>query len=592
MIVRVVLLVLVGLLLAAGPAAASGLGPNVIVFDPGMPTAQIHAVVDPITAQQRSDQFGTGRYALLFKPGTYGIAGRPAALQVGYYTEVAGLGASPEDVVINGTIDVLQPVLRPRRLHGAGQLLALDVQPDDQRRRQGRLPDGRVLGGVAGRADAARAGQRRPMTLMDYCSAPVVRLRRLHRRLAVHRPTVINGSQQQFLVRNSSLDGWSNGVWNQVFAGVAGAPAQTFPERPGPYTTLATTPRSREKPFLLRRREAALQRLSSPPCSATPPGTTWADGRTPGDRSRSATSSSPSPATASRDQPRAAARQEPAVHARASTTSTAPIRVKRPRTVVLGLGMATLTAQRGASPMRSPTCRASTISGLLFDAGPVNSPVLLQVGAARHGERTRATRPPLHDVFFRIGGAARRQGHGRASRSTPTTRSSTTSGPGAPTTARASAGRSTPPTPAWSSTATTSSPPACSSSTTRSYEVIWNGERGEDDLLPERDALRPAEPGRVAARRHARLGRLQGAPTRCADPRGLGPRAATASSTWTRRSTPATRSRCRCAPGVRLHDILTLSINDHGTIDHVVNDYGPPTSSNTTTSNVTEYPPG
>ena len=50
--------------------------------------------------------------------------------------------------------------------------------------------------------------------------------------------------------------------------------------------------------------------------------------------------------------------------------------------------------------------RASTSPGCMFDAGPVNSPALLEVGHA--GMRTRATRPTrpsLHDVFFRIGGA-------------------------------------------------------------------------------------------------------------------------------------------------------------------------------------------
>ena len=45
-------------------------------------------------------------------------------------------------------------------------------------------------------------------------------------------------------------------------------------------------------------------------------------------------------------------------------------------------------------------------------------------------------------------------------------------------------------------------------------------------------------------------------------------------------------------PGVRLHDILTLSITNHGTIDHVVNDFGAPTPPDTTRSTVTEYPPG
>ena len=43
-------------------------------------------------------------------------------------------------------------------------------------------------------------------------------------------------------------------------------------------------------------------------------------------------------------------------------------------------------------------------------------------------------------------------------------------------------------------------------------------------------------------------------------------------------------------PGVKLHDILALSITNHGTIDHVVNDFGPPTGANTTPVNVVSYP--
>jgi hypothetical protein len=65
--------------------------------------------------------------------------------------------------------------------------------------------------------------------------------------------TVVNGSQQQFLVRNSNLDGWSNGVWNQVFSGDNGAPATCFPASSacgGPYTTLPTSPVTVEPPFL------------------------------------------------------------------------------------------------------------------------------------------------------------------------------------------------------------------------------------------------------------------------------------------------------------------------------------------------------
>jgi hypothetical protein len=107
-----VLACIVGLL-AAVQAPASGaapgqpdLGPNVIVFDASMPESSIQAKVDAVAAQQVSNQFGTQRYALLFEPGTYGSAADPLIFQVGYYTEVAGLGQSPGDVTINGSIDV------------------------------------------------------------------------------------------------------------------------------------------------------------------------------------------------------------------------------------------------------------------------------------------------------------------------------------------------------------------------------------------------------------------------------------------------------------------------------------------------------
>src|SRR4029079_10931306 len=108
---------LTGLLALAAPfvfAAPAGsaktppqsLGPNVLVFDRSMPTSQIQAAVDAVAAQQVPNQFGPERYALLFKPGTYGSSSDPLNFQVGYYTSVAGLGRSPGDVVINGSVYV------------------------------------------------------------------------------------------------------------------------------------------------------------------------------------------------------------------------------------------------------------------------------------------------------------------------------------------------------------------------------------------------------------------------------------------------------------------------------------------------------
>jgi hypothetical protein len=94
-------------------------GPQTYVFDPRMPLEQIQKTVDRIAAAQTDNQFGADRYAILFAPGIYGTREHPLSFKVGYYTSVAGLGRSPADVVINGTIQV-----RNRCSHGV--CLALD----------------------------------------------------------------------------------------------------------------------------------------------------------------------------------------------------------------------------------------------------------------------------------------------------------------------------------------------------------------------------------------------------------------------------------------------------------------------------------
>jgi len=82
------------------------------------------------------------------------------------------------------------------------------------------------------------------------------------------------------------------------------------------------------------------------------------------------------------------------------------LNVKAEKSVVLGLGMPTLVPQNGLAAMTVADVPGVDIAGVVFDAGPVNSPVLLQVGpkGARGGSGTTPT--ALQDVFFRIGGAA------------------------------------------------------------------------------------------------------------------------------------------------------------------------------------------
>ena len=70
-------------------------------------------------------------------------------------------------------------------------------------------------------------------SLMDYCSAGPQFASGGFISDSAFSGNVINGTQQQWIVRNSALNGWSNGVWNQVFAGTSGAPATSFPASRG-----------------------------------------------------------------------------------------------------------------------------------------------------------------------------------------------------------------------------------------------------------------------------------------------------------------------------------------------------------------------
>src|SRR3954449_1389562 len=143
------------------------LGPNVYVFDPSMSVSEIQATVDAISAQQLGNQFGTERYALLFKPGTYGSSAEPLNFQVGYYTEVAGLGRNPGDVVINGSRNLHKP--RGIALNNFWRSLSnLTIHVT--------TPDAGCYSGefwaVSQAAPMRRVHVDGQTTLMDYCTAP------------------------------------------------------------------------------------------------------------------------------------------------------------------------------------------------------------------------------------------------------------------------------------------------------------------------------------------------------------------------------------------------------------------------------------
>ncbi len=370
-----------------------------------MPQSQIQATVDSIANQQVSNQFGTQRYALLFEPGSYGSAADPLFFQVGYYTSVAGLGASPGDVVINGAVDSFNQC-------SAGSCTALVNFWRSLSNLTINFPAPPANAPCPQTAEFWATSQASPVrrvdvngfvSLEDYCTAPSYSSGGFIADSQFSGSTVLNGTQQQFVVRNSNLDGWTNGVWNQVFSGDVARPRRTS-------ARAASTPRWRP----------ARSPRKSRSCSRTPPGTTAC--------------SCPRCSTTRRAPPGAAARTPGSVIpiqrffiASPSTpvwlinaalavgkdliltpgvySLNQAILVTRPGTVVLGLGFPTLVPSRGNVAMQVASVPGVKLSGMIFDAGTVNSPALLQVGFPGFGWSDPADPTLVQDVFFRIGGA-------------------------------------------------------------------------------------------------------------------------------------------------------------------------------------------
>ncbi|MGW7634724.1 coagulation factor 5/8 type domain-containing protein [Streptomyces decoyicus] len=374
---------------SAAPAAAAALpgggdlGPNVLVFDPATPNIQ--GKLDEIFKQQESAQFGNGRYALLFKPGTY----NGLNAQLGFYTAIAGLGLSPDDTTFNGDVTVdagwfngnatqnfwrSAENLALRPVNGTNRWAVAQAAPFRRMHVKGGLnlsPDGYGWASGGYIADSRIDG-----TVGPY-------------------------SQQQWYTRDSSVGGWNNAVWNMVFSGVEGAPAQSFPNPP--YTTLDTTPVSREKPFLYL--DGADYKVFLPEKRTNARGTTWGNGTPRGESLPLGQFYVAKPGVEAATLNAALAQGLNLLLTPGIYHVDRAIEVQRANTVVLGLGYATIVPDKGATALKVADVDGVRLAGFLIDAGPVNSATLLEVGPEGSSASHAANPTTVQDVFLRIGGA-------------------------------------------------------------------------------------------------------------------------------------------------------------------------------------------
>jgi hypothetical protein len=404
-------------------------------------------------------------------------------------------------------------------------------------------------------------------------------------------------------------------VWNQVFSGVVGAPPQSFsstPFNPPPYTTLATSPVTRERPFLFL--DAAGQyQVFVPALRRDAVGPTWVSGATAGTSIPLHAFFVARPTDATHAINAALAQGKHLIFTPGIYHLDRTLRVEHRDTLVLGLGFATLVPDRGIPVMTIADVPGVTLAGLLIDAGPESSPVLLQIGDRRHGDRDRdrdcddrddhgrdhdrddhdrhrrdADDPTaLFDVFFRIGGAT----PGQARRSLVVNsddvlldniwawRADHGNGVG------------------WTVNQADTGVVVNGDGVTayglfvehyQKFNVVWNGDDGRTIMFQNE---LPYDPPSQAAWMHDGVNgfaayKISDA-VRTHEAWGLGSYSnfIAGPEIHAERAFEAPRT-----PGVKLHDLLSVFLNAHGGIDHVVNDVGAPVKAGNQVTNIVSFP--
>ena len=385
-------------------------GPNVIVFDPS--NATIQTQTQSILNVQKTNQFGTARYAFFFKPGIY----NKLTVEIGYYTTVHGLGASPEDVTINGggvqsTGQGSEGTALNNFWRGVENLA---IMPLDNNNPVTPKNENINLWAVSQATYMRRCHIKGILFLSDFhfdftnqnfSSGGFIAD-------SVVDTQIVSRTQQQFLTRNTNVASWGDGVWNMVFVGDLQQPSESvwgLGDGKKPFTVIPKTPVIREKPYLTIGSDGSYS-VQVPALARNTQGPSWTGSQQPappGIPINRFYIAKPQPNNADNAGILNQKLQEgyhliltPGIYPLAS-----PLTVNHPSTCILGLGIATLVPTTNSPAMVVADIPGVSISGILFDAGPKPSPSLLIIGP--HGSNADHTSNPtaLFDISCRVGGA-------------------------------------------------------------------------------------------------------------------------------------------------------------------------------------------
>lgn len=397
-------------------------GYNTAIFEDTDNTTEVQKYIDNVYKTTEAGQFISDRYAMMFAPGTYSDN---LNVNVGFYTQVAGMGISPKDTTL-GNITCKAEWMKGKKYDGSVNYNALCnfwrsvenltttnqttmwavSQATSMRRMniKGNLnlhhEGGYASGGFL--ADSKIAG--RKYTYKDRKTGKDV----------VAEAGVAGGSQQQWLSRNVEMNRWDGSVWNYVFVGCevkplldTNAEVKNGPDGEWPYlayTKVTKTPEVQEKPFLTVDKNGEYG-VFVPELRKDATGVSW-----DGDEIKGETIGLDKFYVAKPGDTAAKINGEikdgknliltPGIY-----EISEPITITNENTVVLGLGYATLKPTKGNQCMTIADVKGVKVAGVLFDAGSKKSSTLLTVDTEKNTNDNSDNPICLIDTFYRVGGA-------------------------------------------------------------------------------------------------------------------------------------------------------------------------------------------
>ncbi len=359
-------------------------GDNTYVFSPEDNIETVQKTVSDIYEEQEENQFGDERYAILFKPGIYDTS---LEVNVGFYTQVSGLGISPDNTNIN----------------------KLWVDADWMNHNA--------------TCNFWRSAEN--FSVNEYCmwaNSQAVSLRRMYFKDGIvlsdgegwssggfiadskFEGTVSSGSQQQYLFRNDNWRYFQNGVWNMVFTGVPTGkiPNGSWPSVP--YTKVETTPQIQEKPYLCYDEEYGYGLMVPKFIAEENQGVSWEDGQQGTFYGLDNFYIADPDKDTSKTLNEALSIGRSIIFTPGIYKLDEALEVKEENTILYGMGLATLVAEEGNACVEIADKGGIKIAGLLFEAGEKKSETLLKVGDKKTDVDHSENPLVFSDVYFRVGG--------------------------------------------------------------------------------------------------------------------------------------------------------------------------------------------